>query len=234
MVDDDSEGLVRQDDQPMSPNIRHRARWLSAGIAGALAASLIAAAFAISRDPAIESVFRLRFVLASDYVGAGPLDRLFLWSSGPIAAGVSGWWFYPRAAAGKRWAGAWMGFFTYVIAIVIAAVGIAALSPSVWTDPVEFIKAFGAGAPFMAMIGMIVFVPLLIVCFAAGTAWSWAVRAVLSAPADRVSAPVAVETDPLALPPAVLIGVVHVAILLWLMVTLALGSFTDVGGAGVD
>jgi hypothetical protein len=130
----------------------------------------IAILVALSSVPEIESVLLIRQVLSGS--GAFPEGSIqpAMLAVPPLSAAMGGWLLAVRAIAGDRWSGAVMGATTYFVANLIGP--IVAYGSAMEMSLFEVI----AGAPLIAIFASFLLFPILLVCFAAGTAWAAILR----------------------------------------------------------
>ena len=176
-------------------------RSMGATLATVLGISAMGLAYVVSEIPVVESALHVRYILGPDGVGSGaPL--ILAWAVAPIAAAAAGWIAAPRALIGRQFAGVWMGFLAYAIAIAIAPIvvfGPMVMGPNVidgeGAAPFVGLVEFLVSVPFIALLAGLILAPLLVVCVVAGTVWAGAVRWAMRGAADPGPQPAIPETD---------------------------------------
>ncbi len=192
---------------------RFGARAVGAVVGAVVGLAAIGILFVVARLLGVADSTAFALMVGEDGVFSPTSGAPLAWAVPPLAAAIVGAGTGPTAARGVEWSGAWMGFLTYLLGIVIGAI-LLVLVPTVALTETEGVPVgpmnLVFGALVLAVVGAIIATPLLLLCVGGGVVWAAVVRRV--APADGGATPGS--------RPALLIVIVGVVLgVLWVMLT---------------
>lgn len=192
---------------------RFGARLVGAVVGAVAGLAAIAVLFVLSRLLGVADSTAFALLVGEDGVFSPTAGAPLAWLVPPIAAALVGAGTGPTAARGAEWSGAWMGFLTYLLGIVIGAVllvlvptGALTTAEGVSVGPINLLF----GALVLAVVGGIIATPLLPLCVAGGVVWATVVRRV---------APAAGDATPGSRPALLIVIVGLVLGVLWVLLT---------------
>lgn len=208
------------------------ARSMGATLGAVLGLAAMAGLYELSAVPEVEAVLHVRLILGPGGYDEVPFSAVLAWTVAPVAAAIAGWFNAARALGGRRWAGVWMGYATYGVAIVIAPFVIYALpsltmfAPSDLASMAKSTADLAAGSVMLVILSGIILAPLLLVCASLGALWARVLRAVLGA------TPTSGEDSPPAASGPVLLAIAIVLGILWSGIAVTLIGSGGLFGGG--
>lgn len=223
--------------RPEAP-ARTRVRLIGLLLGALVGAAVTALLLLVGVASGIAAGGSLDLLVGPDGLFAPERGARYVWVVPPIAASGAGAIVAPWAARRTRWAGAAMGFMTYLIGIGIGPLFVLVL-PDLGAPPTVGSVAVSAfdgllsvlfGVGVLWFIGAVILAPLLLACVVGGIAWAAALRGVVGdpgAPAPPPAAPRPLVDAPL----IVMVVVASVLGLLWLLLVAVLQVLADAQSA---
>ena len=193
----DATTLPEPADAPLPTTVRS----MGATLGALLGMSAMVVLYVAAAIPAVEAVLRVHYILGPDGMTSSGAVRILAWAVAPVAAAAAGWIAAQRAFVGRRLAGAWMGYLTYGLAMVIAPLvvfGPDIIGPDPYDggrQPLETLSTLVTMVPVATIFASVVLAPLLLACVVAGTVWAAALRWVMRGAPDPGPRPSIPETD---------------------------------------